>query len=79
MSEEIQIKTAVKNGLGSTEYELVEVEPHDTNDAYLDPMDRRKIGLKYGPLFQRENPFPEERHDGLGFDRKTEIDIEAVM
>ncbi len=79
MSEEIQIKTAVKNGLGSSEYELVEVEPHDTNHAYLDPMDRRTIGLKYGPLYQRENPFPDEWHNGMGFDRKTEIDIEAVM
>ena len=57
---------------------LREVEPHTSSEAYRDPMDRRVVGLKYGPMYRREDPFPWEWHNGHGFDRKTKIDIDAV-
>ena len=78
VSEETQIKAGAQNGRGDPEYILKEVEPHATSEAYLDPMDRRVVGLKYGPVYQREDPFPWEWHNGHGFDRKTKIDIDAV-
>ncbi|MBM4437133.1 MAG: DUF362 domain-containing protein [Actinobacteria bacterium] len=78
ISEEIQINTAVKIGLGSKDYELVTVEPKPSAAAFAYSLDQRMIGPKYRDLFTRENPFPAERHHGHGFARAAHVDLEAV-
>ena len=77
MSEEMQINTGVINGLGSVDYELVEVaEKEATNFVF--PPDSRYVGVRYRKHFEKIPPFPYDRHDGHGFARKEKIDLEAI-
>ena len=78
LSEEIQINTGVKNGLGQKEYEMVEVEPAPSEKPYVYSTDPRMIGPRYRALFQREDPFPGHLHDGDGFARVARVDLDAV-
>jgi hypothetical protein len=75
VSEEIQLNAGVKNGLGSRDYELVEIEPIDPSRLWFPP-DPRPVGARFrqrqaGPL----GVFPFDRHDGHGFSRKDEVDL----
>jgi hypothetical protein len=76
-SEEIQIETGVLNGLGSKTYELVEVAPSRDSRLWAFP-DQRSNREKFGPLFAKDNPFPYERHQGQGFLRAEEVDLDKV-
>ena len=40
--------------------------------------DRRLIGAKYGSMYAKQNPFPEDRFGGDGFDRLRNVDLEKV-
>ena len=77
LSEEIQVETGVIIGLGSKEYEMIDVEP--TGDAnYWQFPDDRPLRKRFGPLYAKENPFPADRHEGQGFLREGEVDLDRV-
>ena len=76
-SEVTTINTGHEIGLGSREYELIDVEPEPEADHRF-PYDRRPSRQRYMANFERFQPFPYDRHDGRGFDRKDEVDIEKV-
>ncbi|MFH1085322.1 MAG: DUF362 domain-containing protein [Chloroflexota bacterium] len=75
-SEEIQIEAGARNGLGSKEYELVEVPPR-TDSPWGFP-DRRSLAVKFGAIFGQEDPFPHELYGGQGFKRAEEVDLDSV-
>jgi hypothetical protein len=77
LSEEIQIVTGSLNGLGSLEYEIEIADPVANRTLWQFP-DRRTLREKFGPLYAKDNPFPRERHEGQGYKRKTEVDLERV-
>jgi uncharacterized Fe-S center protein len=77
LSEEIQIQTGARNGLGSTDYEIVEVAPTGDNRFWAFP-DQRDNAIKYAKTYAKDNPFPYERHDGHGFLRAEEVDLDTV-
>ena len=76
-SEVTTINTGHEIGLGSRDYELIDVEPEPEADHRF-PYDRRPSRQRYMANFERFQPFPYDRHDGRGFDRKDEVDIEKV-
>ena len=76
-SEVASINTGHENGLGSRDYELVDVDPADP-EKYRFPYDRRPSRQRFGERFERFQPFPYDRHDGRGFDRNDEVDLEAM-
>ena len=76
-SEVTSINTGHEIGLGSREYDLVDVEPQP-EEMHRFPYDRRASRPRYMEKFQRFMPFPYDRHDGRGFDRHEEVDIDAV-
>ena len=77
-SEEIQLHTGVEIGLGSLEYDLVDVEQARAGAEFVFTADRRLIGAKYGRMYKKENPFPQDRFDGQGFDRVEHPDLDKV-
>jgi uncharacterized Fe-S center protein len=77
MSEEIQINTGVRIGLGSKAYELIECEPSDPVNFYYPP-DPRQTGVRFSRNFAIQNPFPREKFDGNGFNRVKEVDFSLV-
>jgi len=76
-SEVATINTGHANGLGSRDYELIEVSPA-APEKYRFPYDRRPSRQRFKERFIQSPPFPYERHDGHGFDRKVEVDLEAM-
>ena len=78
ISEEVQVRTGERIGLGTTEYELVQVEPGKSVEPYVYNVDPRMVGPRYGPLLAREDAFPADRHDGKGFARLDQVDLDAV-
>lgn len=77
LSEEIQIETGTINGLGSKEYELVDVKPLADTHLFVFP-DPRSLRAKFLPLYRKEDPFPHERYEGQGFLRAEEVDLDRV-
>lgn len=77
LGEETQLNTGVIIGLGSMDYELVDVEPKRMAD-FLFPPDQRPTGIRGRQMFHKHPPFPYERHDGHGFAREVEVDLERV-
>lgn len=77
MSEEIQLNTGVRIGLGSKDYELVECEPKDPVNFYYPP-DPRQTGVRFARNFALESPFPREKFNGAGFKREKEVDFSLV-
>lgn len=75
ISEETQMKAAAHNGLGSTDYELVEVDSRPDVTPFLPCDDGRVAGLRLRRVFEREDPIPWERFEGRGFERLEEIDL----
>ena len=71
------INTGVVIGLGSRKYTMVDVSPAG-NDKFRFPLDPRPTRLRYQRLFEKFQPFPVDRHGGLGYDRLEEVDMEAV-
>ena len=77
LSEEIQIVTGSLNGLGSMEYEMVTVDPVADTTIWQFP-DRRTLRKKFGPIYAIDDPFPRERHEGRGYDRREQVDLSRV-
>jgi uncharacterized Fe-S center protein len=77
LSEEIQIQTGAIIGLGSTDYEIVEVTPpaYQTHWQFPDP---RSVRERFSRIYAKEDPFPRERLQGQGFQRAEEVDLEQV-
>ena len=76
-SEVASINTGHEIGLGSRDYTLVDVDPADP-EKYKFPYDRRASRQRFGELFDKFQPFPYDRHDGQGFARNAEVDLEAM-
>jgi hypothetical protein len=77
LSEETQINTGEINGLGTRKYELVPVSEKKMAD-FAFPPDPRPVGVRLRPIFAKHQPFPYDRHDGHGFLREEEVDLERV-
>jgi hypothetical protein len=77
LSEEVQINTGEIIGLGSKQYELVEVAEKKMQDFAFSP-DPRPVGIRLRRLFAKLQPFPYDRYEGTGFLRKKEVDLERV-
>ena len=76
-SEVASINTGHEIGLGSRDYDLVDVAPAD-GDKYKFPYDRRPSRQRFGARFEKFQPFPYDRHDGQGFARHEKVDLEAM-
>jgi len=77
LSEEIQIRTGVINGLGSREYEMVEPE-QIADRRFWAFSDMRPLRERMGAIYARENPFPVERYDGRAYRREESVDLDRV-
>ena len=77
LSEETQLNTGEIIGLGSRQYELVEVPEKQMAD-FVFPPDPRRSGIRLGDKFAKIPPFPYDRHGGKGFLREEEVDLERV-
>ena len=78
ITEEIQLNTGVEIGLGSMDYDLVEVPGSGDGNEYGFSPDRRPPAVRFAKMYAKENPFPSERHDGRGFDRRPKVDLVKV-
>lgn len=76
-SEVASINTGHEIGLGSRDYELIDVKPGDP-EKYKFPYDRRASRPRFQKRFEKFQPFPYERHGGQGFLREEEVDLEAM-
>ena len=76
-SEVASINTGHTNGLGSRDYELVDVEPGDP-EKFRFPYDRRPSRQRFKETFEKFTPFPYDRHGGRGYAREEEVDLEAM-
>ncbi len=77
LSEEAQINTGVIIGMGSREYELIEVPPDDPVKHRFPP-DPRPSRQRFAEKFAKFSPFPYDRYDGKGFLREEWVDAERV-
>lgn len=77
VSEELQLATGEIIGLGSRQYELVEVAEGKPED-FIFPPDSRPVGLRFRDKFAKIPPFPRHRYDGKGFLREEEVDLDRV-
>jgi hypothetical protein len=77
LSEEAQINTGALIGMGSREYELVDVTPQRAID-HIFHFDKRASRVRFGEKFKKFMPFPYDRYDGKGFNRAEEVDVEFV-
>lgn len=77
LSEEAQINTGEIIGLGTRKYELVTVAEKEMEDVAF-PYDRRAVGIRFGKLFAKLQPFPYDRYDGKGFLREEKVDLERI-
>jgi len=77
MSEEIQLNTGEIIGMGSRQYELVEVA-RGKPASFAFPPDPRPVGLRFQDKFAKIPIFPHHRYDGKGFLREEEVDLDRV-
>ncbi len=77
ISEEIQLATGEINGLGTRHYDLVEVAQGKAEDFAFAP-DQRPVGVRFRDKFAKFPPFPRDRHDGQGYLREEQIDLDRV-
>lgn len=77
ISEETQLATGEVIGLGTRKYELVPVPAGKPEQGAFGP-DPRPIGVRVREKFKKFMPFPSDRHEGHGFLRKEEVDLERV-
>lgn len=80
VSEEIQLETGALIGLGSRDYELVELEAPPSRMPFVFSPDPRPVGQRFRRL-QRSplGSFPYDLHDGRGFVRRDEVDLSQVL
>ena len=77
LTEEMQLNVGEINGLGSREYNLINVESGSAEDFAFTP-DPRPVGTRFKALFKKIPPFPAERHGGKGFERAEEVDLDGI-
>jgi uncharacterized Fe-S center protein len=77
VGEEIQINTGQIIGLGTKDYELVQV-PEKRMADFVFPPDPRPVGVRLREKFAKIPPFPYDRYEGKGFLREEEVDLERV-
>ena len=77
LGEEIQLNTGEIVGLGTRQYELVQVAERKREDFAFSP-DPRPVGVRLRHLFAKLQPFPYDRYEGKGFLREEEVDLERV-
>ncbi len=77
ISEEIQLNTGEIIGLGTRQYKLISVAEKKRED-FAFPPDPRPVGVRFGDLYAKFQPFPYDRCDGKGFLREEEVDLERV-
>jgi uncharacterized Fe-S center protein len=77
IGEEIQLNTGEIIGLGSRDYELVDVAEGRMEEFAFAP-DRRLVGTRFRDIFAKIQPFPRDRFGGKGFLREEEVDLERV-
>jgi uncharacterized Fe-S center protein len=77
LSEQTTINTAVVNDLGTRDYELHDVAPVG-GYRYGFSYDRRPTRIRFSRLFEKFQPFPFDRHEGRGYGRLPEVDVEAL-
>ena len=76
-SEVASINTGHTIGLGTRNYNLVEVEP-GAPERFQFPYDKRFSRERFKDKFEKFQPFPYDRHGGKGFARNDEVDLEAM-
>ena len=77
VGEEIQLNTGEIIGLGTRQYELIQV-PEKKMEDFVFPPDPRRVGVRFRKLASRFQPFPYDCYDGKGFLREEEVDLERV-
>ncbi len=77
LSEQTTINAAVVNGLGTRDYVLHEVEATPA-ERFRFSYDRRPTRQRFASMFEKFQPFPSDRHDGHGFNRLPEVDLDAL-
>ena len=77
LNEEIQLTTGEIIGLGTRQYELVEVAKGKP-EQYAFPPDSRPVGIRFRDKFTKIPTFPLDRNDGKGFLREEEVDLDRV-
>jgi len=77
IDEELQLNTGEIIGLGSKDYELVELGTGKAGDFAFTP-DPRPIGIRIRKMFEKLQPFPYERYEGKGFLREETVDLEGI-
>jgi uncharacterized Fe-S center protein len=77
LSEDIQVNTGEVIGLGTRNYELVEVDEKPMS-KFIFPPDPRVAGLRMRPKFKKIQVFPYDRYEGKGFLREEEVNLDYV-
>lgn len=77
LCEETQINTGAIIGLGSKDYELVDV-PEKTMEEVAFAPDPRPTATRLKGAFAKFQVFPYDLHGGQGFKREAEVDLERV-
>jgi len=77
LSEETQLNTGEIIGLGTRQHELVPVAPKEMVDFVFLP-DPRPAGIRFREKYAKLQPFPYDRHEGKGFLREEEVNLERV-
>lgn len=77
ISEELQLNAGEIIGLGSRDYDLIEVAEGKMEEFTFAP-DKRLVGERFIEKFAKMKPFPYDRYDGKGFLREEEVDLERV-
>lgn len=77
LNEEIQLTTGEIIGLGTKQYELVEVDKGKP-EQYVFTDDPRPVGVRFRDKFAKIPVFPHGRNDGKGFLREEEVDLDRV-
>ncbi len=75
--EDIQVNTGEIIGLGIRDYEIVKVNEEPLS-KFIFPPDPRVAGLRLRGKFAKVPVFPYDRHDGKGFLREEEVDLERL-
>ena len=77
LCEETQLNVGEIIGLGTRNYELVNVAEKNTGE-FAFPPDQRPVGVRFQHLFAKLHPFPYNCYDGKGFLREKEVDLKRI-
>jgi hypothetical protein len=75
LSEDIQVNTGEIIGLGTRDYDLVQVDEKPLK-AFVFPPDPRPVGIRLREKCAKIPLFPHERYNGEGFLREKAVDVE---